>query len=242
MAIVRTLSLVTVCLILGACSSALRWQPQTHVVQSGETVYSIAFQYGMDERELMVWNGLGNSGLIFAGQRLRLTPPDGYAPERSSVSTARRQPSTPAPRSSSSGSSSSRSVPPPSSANSSPVTWRWPTSGSVVAGFGATAKTQSGVHIAGKRGQPIVAAARGEVVYAGNGLPGYGNLLIIKHTSDYLSAYGYNQKLLVAEGDRVQGGQQIARMGEGPGQRPLLHFEIRRSGQPANPLRYLPKR
>ena len=79
-------------------------------------------------------------------------------------------------------------------------------------------------------------------MYAGNGLPGYGNLLIIKHTSDYLSAYGYNQKLLVAEGDRVQGGQQIARMGEGPGQRPLLHFEIRRSGQPANPLRYLPKR
>ena len=97
------------------------------------------------------------------------------------------------------------------------------------------------MHIGGKRGQSIVAAARGEVVYAGSGLPGYGQLLIIKHTSDYLSAYGHNQTLLVGEGDQVQGGQVIARMGEGPGQRPLLHFEIRRGGQPANPLGYLPK-
>lgn len=240
MAAVRILLLITSCLMLAACSSALRWDPQTrmqtraqtHTVQSGQTVYSIAFQYGIDQRDLIGWNGLGTGGLIFAGQRLRLTAPDGYSSQRSSAPAARRQ----AP------SASPRSAPPPGRIASTPVQWRWPTDGKVIAGFGATAKTQSGVQIAGRRGQPVVAAARGEVVYAGNGLPGYGNLLIIKHSSDYLSAYGHNQKLLVAEGDQVQAGQLIARMGEGPGQRPLLHFEIRRSGQPADPLAYLPKR
>jgi lipoprotein NlpD len=232
MVVVRTLLLVVVCLVIGACSSALRWAPETHVVRSGETVYSIAFQYGIDQRDLIGWNQLGTNGLIFAGQRLRLAPPDGYSPSHTPLPTNRRQETgTPAGR-----------APPSGQSATVPVTWRWPTNGSIIAGFRATAKTQSGVHIAGKRGQPIQAAASGEVVYAGSGLPGYGQLLIIKHTSDYLSAYGHNQRLLVGEGDRVQGGQLIARMGDGPGQRPLLHFEIRRSGQPVNPLGYLPKR
>lgn len=232
MVVVRILSVITACLILGACSSALRWEPQTHVVQSGETVYSIAFQYGIDQRELIAWNGLGAGGLIFAGQRLRLAPPDEYSSQRSSAPTAPRQSSGELPR----------SARPPDRNVAAPVQWRWPTDGKVIAGFGATAKTQSGVQIAGRSGQPVIAAASGEVVYAGNGLPGYGNLLIIKHSSGFLSAYGHNRKLLVGEGDRVQAGQLIARMGEGPGQRPLLHFEIRRSGQPTDPLRYLPKR
>ncbi len=237
MAIARILSLAAICLMLNACSSALNWAPQTHVVKSGETVYSIAFQYGIDQRELIGWNRLSPNGLIFAGQKLRLTAPDGYVAQRSSAPTAQRRPPA-----RSSGSGSSRSGSSPSRPSTTSVKWRWPTQGSVIAGFGATAKTQSGVHIGGKRGQSIVAAARGEVVYAGSGLPGYGQLLIIKHTSDYLSAYGHNQTLLVGEGDKVQSGQVIARMGEGPGQRPLLHFEIRRGGQPANPLGYLPKR
>lgn len=231
MFVTRYLSPVLVCLIIGACSSALRWTPQTHVVRSGETVYSIAFQYGIDQRDLIGWNDLAANGLIFKGQQLRLTPPDGYSPSRSSAPRARREePTAPA-----------RRAPPSSQPATAPVTWRWPTTGPVIAGFRATAKTQSGMHIAGKRGQKIHAAASGEIVYAGSGLPGYGKLLIIKHTSDYLSAYGHNQTLLVGEGDRVQGGQLIAKMGDGPGQRPLLHFEIRRSGQPVNPLGYLPK-
>ncbi len=230
MFVVRHLALVLVCLILGACSSALRWSPETHIVQSGETIYSIAFQNGIDQRDLIGWNKLDSGELIFAGQRLRLTAPEGYVPGRSSSSSAtttRRQEPV---RRSSSGQSGAAAV-----------KWRWPTEGSVISAFGATAKTQSGIHIAGKRRQPIVAAASGEVVYAGNSLPGYGQLLIIKHTSNYLSAYGHNQKLLVGEGDRVQAGQVIAKMGDGPGQRPLLHFEIRRSGKPVNPVSYLPK-
>ena len=222
---VRSLAPLLACLILGACSSALQWTPETHVVRSGETVYSIAFQYGIDQRDLIRWNRLDGNGLIFAGQRLRLT-----APASSASSSEPRQSASAPDRSASSAQATAR-----------PVTWRWPTEGKVIAGFGATAKTQSGLHIAGKRNQSIQAAASGEVVYAGSGLPGYGQLLIIKHSSVYLSAYGHNQRLLVAEGDRVQGGQVIARMGEGPGQRPILHFEIRRQGKPVNPLGYLQK-
>jgi len=222
---VRSLAPLLACLILGACSSALQWTPETHVVRSGETVYSIAFQYGIDQRDLIRWNRLDGNGLIFAGQRLRLT-----APASSASSSEPRQSASAPDRSASSAQATAR-----------PVTWRWPTEGKVIAGFGATAKTQSGLHIAGQRNQSIQAAASGEVVYAGSGLPGYGQLLIIKHSSVYLSAYGHNQRLLVAEGDRVQGGQVIARMGEGPGQRPILHFEIRRQGKPVNPLGYLPK-
>jgi len=232
MVIVRYALPVLVCLVIGGCGSALRWEPETHVVRSGETVYSIAFQYGIDQRDLIGWNGLSADGLIFTGQRLRLTPPDGYRPPRPAASTNR--PRGPV--------ASHRRTSPSGPVAAPPVKWRWPTSGPVIAGFGATAKTQSGVHIAGKRGQKIYAAAGGVVVYAGSGLPGYGQLLIIKHSSDYLSAYGHNQKLMVGEGDRVKSGQLIARMGEGPGQRPLLHFEIRRSGEPVNPLKYLPKR
>jgi lipoprotein NlpD len=226
---VRSLAPLLACLVLGACSSALQWTPETHVVRSGDTVYSIAFQFGIDQRDLIRWNQLDNNGLVFAGQRLRLTAP---ASSSSSSSSDRQQVS----------SAPDRPATASGQTSAAPVTWRWPTEGKVIAGFGATAKTQSGVQIAGKRNQPIQAAAGGEVVYAGSGLPGYGQLLIIKHSSAYLSAYGHNQKLLVDEGDRVKGGQAIARMGEGPGQRPILHFEIRRQGKPVNPLGYLPKR
>jgi len=227
--VLRTWSLIAACLILGACTSALRWEPDTHVVRAGDTVYSIAFQHGLDQHDLLGWNRLDANGLIFPGQRLRLTAPAGYVPKRATA--ARRQ--TPAARG---GSSPSRA------ADAVRVDWRWPTDGQVIAGYGATAKTQSGVHIGGRTGQPVRAAAGGEIVYAGSGLPGYGQLLIIKHSAQYLSAYGHNDKLLVGEGDRVTGGQQIARMGTGPGQRALLHFEIRRDGQPVNPLSRLPRR
>jgi len=136
MFVVRNLALVCVCLMMGACSSALRWTPETHVVQSGETIYSIAFEFGIDQRDLLGWNDLDTNGLIFTGQRLRLTPPDDYTVARSGSSTTRRQTST---------ASSGRTAPStPSSAM--PVNWRWPTDGSVIAGFGASAKTESGVH------------------------------------------------------------------------------------------------
>lgn len=231
MSVNRTLLPVVACLLLGACSGALRWAPESHVVRSGDTVYSIAFRYGIDQRDLIGWNKLNADGLIFQGQRLRLSPPNGYTASRSAPPRRRAEPDVPVRRES-----------PPARSVATRVSWRWPSGGRIIAGFGGTAKTQSGVHIAGKRGEAIRAAAGGEVVYAGSGLPGYGQLLIIKHTADFLSAYGHNESLLVGEGDRVQGGQVIARMGDGPGQRPLLHFEIRRAGQPVNPLGYLPRR
>ncbi len=223
---VRLLAIATMCWLLLGCSSALRWQPDYHVVQPGETVYAIAFRYDIDQRDLMAWNGIGDAALIRAGQRLRLSPPPDGGP--SVAAGARTTAPSPAGR--------------PPLRPSAAIRWSWPTDGPVIAGYGATNKTKSGIQIGGTRGQPVRAASSGRVVYAGTGLAGYGHLLIIKHSSDYLSAYGHNDRLLAREGDEVAAGDTIARMGEGPGRRPLLHFEIRVRGEPMDPLRYLPGR
>lgn len=123
-----------------------------------------------------------------------------------------------------------------------PVRWTWPTGGKVAAAFGASRAAQTGMLISGAVGDPVRAAADGVVVYAGNGLAGYGELLIVKHSEQWLSAYGHNSALLVREGERVGGGQAIARMGLGPGRQPLLHFEVRRNGVPVDPVPLLPAR
>jgi lipoprotein NlpD len=120
------------------------------------------------------------------------------------------------------------------------VTWRWPGKGSLAATFVAGDQTRQGIDIAGKAGDPVLAAADGEVVYSGNGLLGYGELIIVKHNANFLSAYGHNRKRLVQEGDRVKSGQQIAEMGSTASSRDQLHFEIRKNGKPVNPLEYLP--
>jgi lipoprotein NlpD len=122
------------------------------------------------------------------------------------------------------------------------VTWRWPASGELIGRFVAGDPTRQGINVAGKAGQPIFAAAGGEVVYSGAGLIGYGELVIIKHSDVFLSAYGHNRKRLVAEGQRVAAGQQIAEMGRTGAARDMLHFEIRRSGKPIDPLPLLPKK
>ena len=113
--------------------------------------------------------------------------------------------------------------------------WAWPTSGRINVEFGAKPGPGTGILINGKIGQPIIAAASGRVVYAGSGLIGYGQLIILKHNDTYLSAYGYTASLLVKEGEEVKKGQRIATMGEGPERKPRLHFEIRRNGKPVNP-------
>jgi lipoprotein NlpD len=139
-------------------------------------------------------------------------------------------------------------VPPPahvaddSVANSNGVAWRWPGKGSLVGTFVAGDQTRQGIDIAGKAGDPVLAAADGEVVYSGNGLLGYGELIIVKHNANFLSAYGHNRKRLVQEGDKVKGGQQIAEMGSSASARDELHFEIRKNGKPVNPIDYLPAR
>jgi lipoprotein NlpD len=127
-----------------------------------------------------------------------------------------------------------KTVPPPS--------WRWPTDGKVLIRYGQSVKTESGIRIGGSVGQWVFAVAPGEVVYAGDGLASYGQLLIIKHNESWLSAYGFNSELMVGEGNRVRAGQPVARMGQDSAGAAQLHFEIRRNGEPVNPLYYLPAR
>ncbi|QBB71355.1 LysM peptidoglycan-binding domain-containing protein [Pseudolysobacter antarcticus] len=127
-------------------------------------------------------------------------------------------------------------------ATSGGTTWRWPSKGAMISGYVAGDQTRQGVDIAGKAGDPVTAAADGNVVYSGNGLVGYGELIIIKHNDTFLSAYGHNRKRLVEEGQRVTAGQQIAEMGSSSASRDMLHFEIRKNGKPINPLDYLPSR
>lgn len=187
-----------------------------YIVRPGDTLYSIAFRFSVDHRQLAAWNNLRNATLIYPGQELRLTPPPG------------RPAST---------------RPAPSASAPTRTDWHWPTAGQVVSRFSAAGKTtQTGVLISGQRGQPVIAAAAGEVVYSGSGLKGYGKLIIIRHDATYLSAYGHNAALLVAEGDRVVRGQKIATMGETAAKRPRLHFEIRRDGKPVDPVALLPAR
>jgi lipoprotein NlpD len=188
--------------------------PPTYVVRSGDTLFGIARRFGLDHRDLARWNGLGDGSLIHAGQTLRLRPKG----------------------------ATGGSFPPPLP-REPPPPWQWPTRGKVVSGFGASPRTASGVLIAGEPGQPVHAAAAGEVVYSGSGLAGYGQLLIIRHGKLWLSAYGHNRELRVSEGARVSAGQQIATMGEASGSEGgLLHFEIRIDGEPVDPLRQLPAR
>jgi lipoprotein NlpD len=216
------LALIASALLLAACSgNALRWTPDYHTVRSGETLYSIAHSYNLDHRQLAQWNRLGDGSVIREGQRLRLKRPAGDVSASSSTNKSAKQ-------------QSQTVVPAP--------TWRWPTAGSVYLRYGASQKTESGIRVAGNKGQAITAAAAGEGVYAGSGLASYGNLLIIKHNEAWLSAYGFNSVLLVREGQKVGAGQSIARMGQDTSGRAVLHFEIRRNGQPVDPVRYLPVR
>ncbi|MGA9334804.1 MAG: peptidoglycan DD-metalloendopeptidase family protein [Rudaea sp.] len=122
------------------------------------------------------------------------------------------------------------------------VTWRWPSDGTVIGTYVDGDQTRQGLDISGKAGDPVRAAAAGEVVYSGNGLIGYGELIIVKHNASFLSAYGHNRKRLVKEGQHVAAGQEIAEMGSTASSRDELHFEIRKNGKPVNPLDYLPAR
>lgn len=231
-------ALVTALVVLTACGPATRWDhtPQDyHVVRSGETLFKIAWRYGKDHRDLARWNGLGDGSLIYPGQVIRLQPPPGAASQRSApAADARRPPSTAAPRPAEGALPELPSEPSPG--------WQWPAAGGVAVEFGNRPGTGTGVLIGGRQGDPIVAAAAGQVVYSGSGLIGYGQLIILRHNDTYLSAYGHNASLLVKEGDTVSRGQRIATMGEGPEREPRLHFEIRRNGQPVDPRQFLPAR
>ncbi|NCF22952.1 MAG: peptidoglycan DD-metalloendopeptidase family protein [Gammaproteobacteria bacterium] len=221
----RIVTGVLATLLLAGCGSGASWQakPEQHIVRKGETLFSIAWRYGKDPGDLARWNRLGDGSLIHPGQVIHLSPPPGSGGRSASSRNSGRQPLPSIP-----------AQPPPA--------WAWPTRGPIGVEFGGKPGSGTGVLIDGRAGQAIVAAASGTVVYAGGGLIGYGQLIILKHNDTYLSAYGHNAKLLVKEGQSVRKGQQIATMGEGPQRKPRLHFEIRRNGEPVNPRQYLPAR
>lgn len=233
----------------------------THTVVRGDTVYNISKRYHISQDDFRAWNGMSDNTLSI-GQVVKVKPA-GYTAPKTAVAESRpaaqvaaqptvkpaAQPvvqtatqsaapvvenkavSAPAPavsQASASSSSGTRSV--------GGIVWQRPTTGKVIADFGGGNK---GVDIAGNAGQPVLAAADGKVVYAGSGLRGYGNLVIIQHNSSFLTAYGHNQKLLVGEGQQVKRGQQVALMGNTDASKTQLHFEVRQNGKPVNPNSYI---
>lgn len=216
-----------------------------HVVRKGETLYAIAWRHGLDYRQVAAWNGIRVPYTIFPGQWLRLVA----QPRQPRKSPPQRRPSAVAslpsdknPQSKKADSSAPRGAtnPRPAQANAiDTLHWRWPATGTVLNGFDEPGR--KGIDIGGELGQPIYAAADGDVVYSGGGLRGYGKLIIIKHNSRFISAYAHNNNVLVMEGDRVIGGQRIAEMGRTRSGQVMLHFEIRQDGRPVNPMRYLPR-
>ncbi len=216
--------------------------PDRYTVEAGDTLFSIAWRFRLPVNELAAWNALGDGSLILVGQRIRLTPPPGYA---ASGSAAAAPVSSPAPRVSAGG-GTARDPAPSATAASGPAAratgWEWPTGGSVDVEGARARAGDYGIRILGTRGQDIMAADGGKIMYAGDGLKAYGLLVIVQHSPEWLSAYGHNERILVKEGDEVRSGQPIATMGVGPGNAAMLHFEIRRNGKPVEPVGLLPPR
>ncbi|MDE2196364.1 MAG: peptidoglycan DD-metalloendopeptidase family protein [Gammaproteobacteria bacterium] len=226
-------------LMLVGCAGALRWNPpapaggsgvaeplpRSYVVKPGDTLYSIAWRFGLDYHDVAAWNDIGADYLIHPGRQLALVAP--------LIGTA--------------GARVASSPPRPVLADtgfrpSSSIHWMWPAAGAVIRQFHADNTLSKGIDINGALGTDIRAAAAGKVVYTGSGIIGYGKLIIIKNSEELLSAYADNDQLLVKEGDVVKAGDRIATMGLGRDGQPLLHFEIRYNGKPVNPLGYLPRR
>ena len=212
------------------------------VVRPGDTLYMVAWEAGLDYRQLAEWNDLVAPYWMALGRRIRLSAPGGTKPggdenTRTRVTALSSEESTAAEVVSGTSRSGAKSNALDSKYRVS--RWLWPANGPIIQHF--TGKNgNNGVDISGRKGTLIRAAADGVVVYAGSGLRGYGQLLIIQHNEVFLSAYAHNQALLVGEGATVGRGQTVAEMGDTDAESPRLHFEIRRDGKPVNPLDYLP--
>jgi lipoprotein NlpD len=230
-------------------------KPGYYIVRPGDTLIRVALDSGQNWRDIQRWNNIENPNVIEVGQVLRVIPPAGATPTE--VAVAKPVTSSTVVPGAATAPASAASAPrvavapatalPPVTPTPAPpgeddVPFAWPTAagGSIVASFDE--QKNKGVDIAGKPGDAVLASADGRVVYAGAGLRGYGNLIILKHNNTYLSAYAHNQALLVKEDQTVRKGQKIAEMGNSDADRVKLHFEIRRQGKPVDPLRYLPPR
>ena len=198
-------------------------EEKRHFVRYGETLYFIAWRYGINPQDLIAWNKISDKALIYPGQILKLSSPKNIR--------------------------STESLSPPTQKKTkiakkrviqSDAKWKPPTKGNVIKKFKKKSSTSSGILFDGILGQAITASSDGEVVYAGNGLSGFGQLVIVKHNDVFLSAYGYNEAIQVNSGDFVKQGQQIATMGLGPTKSPQLYFEIRQSGDPIDPMKVIP--
>ncbi len=202
---------------------------KTHVVRRGETLYAIAWRYGLDYRALARSNGISKPYTIYVGQRLRLAS---TAKQSKNGASNQRVAKAPA-----------RAVykekpvsKPPAPVAPSRLSWQWPIEGEVTSKFSLSGKVNKGIDVRASEGNAVRAAADGSVVYAGGNLRGYGKLVIVKHDATFLSAYGNNETLTVKEGDTVTKGQEIGRLGGDQ----VLHFEIRRDGRPEDPEQHLP--
>jgi lipoprotein NlpD len=247
----------------------------TYMVQSGDTIYSIAREYGLDRRKLGELNGIADLDRIEVGRILRIrgaesdvatampVGPSGVVIAQpigeTQITVVKREPkggtepySELALAAAQTAEQSAPLVvgpvpgPPGKPADAPPravvregLSWIWPAGGPIVATFSDANK---GIDIAGRAGDPVIAAGGGKVVYSGTGLRGYGKLVIIKHNENFLSAYAHNRNILVKEGESVNPGQRIAEMGNTDADRIKLHFEVRRRGDPVDPLKYLPPR
>lgn len=208
-------------------------KPGYYTVKPGDTLIRIGMDQGQSGRDIARWNKLDNPNLIEAGQVLRVVPPAPEAPlARASASTG----SAAAPMPVASAPAAAAPIPAPSAAEDA-ISFQWPARGNLISGFDES--KNKGLDIGGKAGDPVLAAADGRVVYAGAGLRGYGNLIILKHNNTYLTAYAHNQALLVKEDQVIKRGQKIAEMGSSDADQVKLHFEIRRQGKPVDPAKYL---
>ena len=210
-------------------------KPGYYSVRSGDTLTKIALEHGQAWRDIAKWNGLDNPNVIEVDQVLRVVPPSMDAGNRAAA-----KPVTAASASMPVPANAPAAAPATAATNDDNLVFAWPHPGQVLSGFDET--KNKGLDFAGKAGDPVLAAADGKVVYAGSGLRGYGNLVILKHNNTYLTAYAHNQTLLVKEDQTVQKGQRIAEMGSSDADRVKLHFEIRKQGKPVDPAKLLPAR
>ena len=224
-----------------------------YTVQPGDTLFSIAAAFGREVKDLARWNNIDDPSRIRVGQSLRVAPPAGetaaalpVTPTAPAVTKPLEGPAAPpgpavGPTEPSAPTGPVASIPEAKPAAPAPAAdWIWPVNGKVTDRFDE--KRNKGIGIAAKEGDPVVASADGQVVYSGSGLRGYGNLVILKHNDDFISAYAHNRQILVKQGQTVKKGQRIAEVGKTDTTQPKLHFEIRRQGKPVDPLAYLPPR
>ncbi len=254
MKLTRTVTLVTLATLLLGCVSGGNFvsvdrkfrdtipASGVHDVRRGETLYAIAWTYGFDYRQLANANNISSPYTIYPGQKIRVDGRKNIASAPTTVSVGKTTQSKTVAQNAPTAVVTAPTYTPSTESNDATPAWKWPANGRLIAQYSSTKPVNKGIDIAGSMGESIFAATAGTVVYAGQGLRGYGNLVIVKHNDTYLSAYAHASRVLVSEQEIVKVGQKIAEIGSTGTDKVMLHFEIRQNGKPVDPLQYLPKR